>query len=632
MERNHIIGFILIFATLFVWSYFNKPDAAELERRKQMQDSLARVEAAAMDSLNEEEVKTPITTQPIIQETLPDSVLKVQNASLFGPFAPSSVGEEKTYTLENSKVKLTFSNKGGKIVSAELKEHTKEIRERGKDVVVEQIVLLDDSRNKFEYLLPVASAPSGSVSTEDLFFDATVSGKKITFSAKTNLGGAFTQVYSLNDDYKIDYSIDYSGLERIFDAKSNSFELVWDNYLQPYERNARFEQQYSAVYYKEVEEDVDDCGCMQDKKKTLDEKKIQWVAHSNQYFGSTIIANSTPFESAIVESIGPSLGKDSNADHMERLISNIHVPLDREGSGNFDMALYIGPKEYDNLKDLGIELEYIIPYGTSIFGSINRWVIRPVFDFMSSFAGSLGIAIILVIFIIKMLLYPLMYKMLHSQALMGALKPELAHLTERYKDDPQKKQIETMKIYREYGVSPLGGCLPMLIQMPIWYALFRYFPASFEFRQESFLWAHDLSSYDDVILLPFHIPFVGDHLSLFTILYSVSMLVYTYYNTRHMDMSANPAMKYMQYLMPVMFFGFFNTYASALTCYMFFSNMINISQTVITKKFVFKDEKLKEELRAKKAKPKKKGGFQERLEAAMKQQQAAQAKKQKTKK
>ena len=320
---------------------------------------------------------------------------------------------------------------------------------------------------------------------------------------------------------------------------------------------------------------------------------------------------------------------EENPDYIERLTTNVAIPLNRSGNGNFEMEFYVGPNEYDELKAFDNSLEYIIPFGNSIFGSINRWVIRPVFDFMSSYTGSLGIAIIIVIFIIKMLLYPLMYKMLHSQALMGALKPELAHLNEKFKDDPQKKQMETMKIYREYGVSPLGGCLPMLIQMPIWYALFRFFPASISFRQEPFLWAHDLSSYDDFFHLPFHIPFVGDHLSLFTILYSVSMLVYTYYNTRHMDMSANPAMKYMQYLMPVMFFGFFNSYASALTCYMFFSNMINISQTVATKKFVFKDEKLREELKAKKAKPKKKSGFQQRLEEAMRQQQAAQAKKQK---
>jgi len=629
MEKNHIIGMSLMFATLLVWVYLNKPDAAVLEKRQQMLDSIARVEAAAQDSLDEKAVAPITSVAPVQSEVIPDSLKQLQNVGLYGPFASSSVGEEKTYVLENEKVKITFTNKGGKIISAELKGYTKEIRERGQDVVVKPVILLNDERNKFEYLLPVASVPSGSVSTEDLYFNTRLSGNKLTFTASTSVGGSFTQEYTLADDYRLDYTVDYQGLDRVFDAKAKTIELNWDNYLHPYERNARFEQQYSAVYYKENDDDVEDCGCMQDDKKVLDETRIDWVSHSNQYFNSTIIARTAPFESAIVESVGPSLGGDSDADHMERLTSLVSIPMDRVGKGDFSMELYLGPNDYDRLRAFEVDLEYIIPFGNSVFGSINRWVIRPVFDYLSRFIGSLGIVIILVIFGIKMLLYPLMYKMLHSQALMGALKPQLAHLNEKYKDDAQKKQIETMKVYREYGVSPLGGCLPMLIQMPIWYALFRFFPASLSFRQESFLWAHDLSSYDDFFHLPFTIPFVGDHLSLFTILYSISMLAYTYYNTRHMDMSANPAMKYMQYLMPVMFFGFFNTYASALTCYMFFSNMINISQTVITKQFVFKDEKLQAELKAKKAKPKKKNGFQQRLEEAMRQQQEIKAKKQK---
>lgn len=220
-----------------------------------------------------------------------------------------------------------------------------------------------------------------------------------------------------------------------------------------------------------------------------------------------------------------------------------------------------------------------------------------------------------------MMLYPLMYKMLHSQAKMGALKPELAHLKAKYKDKPQQQQMETMKIYREYGVSPLGGCMPMILQMPIWYALFRFFPASITFRQESFLWATDLSSFDVITWLPFSIPAFGSHISLFTILWAFTTIIYSYYNMKHMDMSANPAMKYVQYFMPVTFLFFFNTYASGLTCYMFFSNLFNIAQTVITKRFVFDDEKILAELNKQKSKPKKKGRFQERLEEAMKQQQ-----------
>jgi len=207
---------------------------------------------------------------------------------------------------------------------------------------------------------------------------------------------------------------------------------------------------------------------------------------------------------------------------------------------------------------------------------------------------------------------------------MSALKPELTQLKEKYKDDQQKQQMETMKIYREYGVSPLGGCLPMLAQMPIWYALFRFFPASITFRQEAFLWANDLSSYDVIAYLPFNIPAFGSHISLFTILWAISTILYSFYNMKHMDMSANPAMKYIQYLMPVTFLVFFNGYASGLTCYMFFSNLFNVGQTIVTKKFIFDEDEIRTKLLKEKEKPKKKGGFQAKLEEALKQQQEIQ--------
>jgi len=632
MEKNHIIGFLLLFSTLFVWSYLNKPDAAELERRKVMRDSIAAVEAAK-DSLNVEAAKSNAVVNNLVQNVeVSDSALLAKNSVLFGPFAPSSVGEEETVVLENEKVKVSFSNKGGKIKSVWLKGFTKKHYKRGEETTETPVILMDDERNKFNYLLPVASAPSGAVNTEDLYFDVQKNGNSVTFSAKTTSGASFVQKYVLNEAYGIDYDLDYKGLERVFDAKANSVQLNWENYLKSFERNAQFEQQYSAVYYKENDESSpDDCGCMQDDEETFEDDKLDWVSHSNQYFNSSLIASKSPFLSGKVASIKNDIprGSKSEVDYIEKLTTQLEIPL--EGSG-FDMAMYVGPNEFNNLKAYDMNLEYIIPFGSSVFGTINRYFIRPVFNFFSNYIGSLGVIIILVIFIIKMALYPLMYKMLHSQALMGALKPQLAGLNEKFKDNPQQKQMETMKVYKEYGVSPFGGCLPMIVQMPIWYALFRFFPASIDFRQESFLWAQDLSSYDDFFHLPFSIPFVGDHLSLFTILYSVSMLIYTYYNTRHMDMSANPAMKYMQYAMPLMFFGFFNTYASGLTCYMFFSNLINIAQTVITKQFVFKDEKLQAELKAKKAKPKKKSSFQERMEIALKQQQELQAKKSKGKK
>jgi YidC/Oxa1 family membrane protein insertase len=224
--------------------------------------------------------------------------------------------------------------------------------------------------------------------------------------------------------------------------------------------------------------------------------------------------------------------------------------------------------------------------------------------------------------------------MLRSQATMSALKPQLAHLKDKYKDDMQKQQMESMKIYREYGVNPLGGCFPVLLQMPVWFALYRFFPASIEFRQASFLWATDLSSYDVFFNLPFEIPFFGAHVSMLTLLWAISTVAYTYYNMQNMDMAnMNPMLKYMQYFMPVMFLVFFNSYASGLTLYLLYSNLLNIAQTVGARKFLFDEDKIMEQLNINKAKPKKQGGFQQRLEAAMKEQQRiAEAKQQKPKK
>ena len=213
---------------------------------------------------------------------------------------------------------------------------------------------------------------------------------------------------------------------------------------------------------------------------------------------------------------------------------------------------------------------------------------------------------------------------------MGALKPRIEALKTKLGDDQQAVQMETMKLYREFGVNPLGGCLPMVVQIPIWFALYRFFPASIEFRQAPFLWATDLSSFDVFAYLPFEIPFYGAHISMFTLLWAISTVIYTYYNTKHMDMSANPAMKYMQYMMPIMFLFFFNNFASALSCYLLFSNVINIGQTLITKNFIIDQDKIEKELQAYKKKPKKKGGFQERLSKALEEQKKMQAQKEKT--
>lgn len=609
MERNQVIGFILIFAILMLWSILSPPPVVE----EANPTTYTQTESTGVDS-DPAVAENPISSQYNDQT---DS-LQYQNEMLstYSVFAPAISGEEQKVTLENDKVKLVFSSKGGTIDYVELKDHFKIWEEGDHEEKKSLVRLMEDNMNRFSYSLPLNGK---IVKTEDLFFEVDKSNQQVTFTARGINGGLFQQSYTLKDDYTLDYNIKSENLDGILKPDGSGIMLEIDNYLDKIEKNFTFEKRYSTVYFKEKEEDSDYCSCTSDDVEDLSGKPIEWISFANQFFNTSLIAQSTPFNGTIATT----QLMDDTDQNLKLTTARINIPV--TGSDiDFAMQMYTGPNEYKLLKAFNNDLDEVIPFGRSIFGTINRVIIRPFFDYLSKYIGSKGIVIIVLIFIIKMLLYPLTYKMLHSQAKMGVLKPELAKMKDKYKDDMQKQQMETMKVYREYGVNPMGGCMPMVIQTPIWYALFRFFPASITFRQEPFLWATDLSSYDSVLNLPFTIPAFGSHLSLFTILWAVSTVLYTYYNMKHMDMSANPAMKYVQYLMPLMFLVFFNNYASGLTCYMLFSNLINVAQTVLTKNFVFDDEKIMAELNLKKARPKKKGGFQARLEEAMRQQQKAQ--------
>lgn len=625
MERNNIIAFILIFMTLMVWSYLNQPSAEEIQRQQEIQDSIARAENIAL----EQEVAAESTTSQALTNALPDSLQAVQQAALYGGFAPAYSGTAELVTLENDKIKLDFSSKGAKIVSAQLKDYKSSALIDGEDKGYSPLFMMTDDRNVFNYKINTPGLAAKEINTEDLFFQSTKNGNKVVFRTPTANGVYIEQSYSLSpDSYNVDYDLKLVGMNQHIKGE-NPIMLEWDNYLNKLEKNSRFEQTYSTVYFREAkDEEVDYCRCVSDATEDYSEDKINWISNVNQFFNTSIIAKDQPFTSGVFETKMLDIEKSKALKYIQ---SDVGIPFANSSDQTFAMQMYIGPNKFEDLKAYGVELEQVIPYGRSIFGTINRWLIRPFFNFLSQFIGSKGFVIFILIFIIKMALYPLMYKMLHSQAKMAALKPEIAKRTEKFADDPQKKQMETMKIYQEYGASPFGGCFPMIAQMPIWYAMFRFFPASIDFRQESFLWANDLSTYDVFFRHGIDIPFLGDHISLFTLLWAATTLIYTYYNTKHMDMSANPAMKYMQYFMPIMFLGFFNSYAAGLTAYMFFSNLINIAQTVITKKFVFDDEKIKEELKKQKAKPKKKNSFAERLQEQMKQAQAMQEQQQKLK-
>ncbi len=611
MDKNQGIGLLLLFGVIIAYYMFTAPSQEEIDRQQFIQDSLNLAKTEIVD----QPIAEIATTKEIT--IVEDSVKVQQLTNSFGPFGSVMAGESEIVTLENDLFQVNFDTKGGVISEVILKDYYK-ITEDSAFVQTKALLsLLEDEKNRFEYLIPTRQF--GNINTADIFFQPSISGDQLIMEAQLESGKSIQQIYQLSEnDFSIDYSLKLNGIAQYLDSDASSLKFKWHNYLDRIEVNTNFEKYYSTIYYKESNGDADYCNCRKDVKKEMELKKVDWVSHVNQFFNTSLLAKNRKFENGVFETVM----MDDESPDLKLIKSEFDIPLDISNNEQIDFDLYVGPNEFKNLKVYNQELEQIIPFGNSIFGTINRWLIRPFFDWLSTFISSKALVIILLIFIIKVALYPLMYKMLHSQAKMGVLKPELAHLKTKFKDKPQQQQMETMKIYREYGVSPLGGCMPMILQMPIWYALFRFFPASITFRQESFLWATDLSSYDVFFRLPFEIPAFGAHISLFTILWAATTIIYSYYNMRHMDMSANPAMKYIQYFMPVTFLFFFNTYASGLTCYMFFSNLFNIAQTVLTKRFVFSDEKLKEELLVQKNKPKKKRGkFQERLEDAMKQQQ-----------
>lgn len=629
MDRNTIIGMLLLVLLFFLYVKINAPSSEEIMEQKRIQDSIqyAEMEQQRLDSLKnlragesaagESQIENAQDNVSTTNVALEDSVRNEKLRAEFGTYADQLTGEEQELTLENEHILITLSNKGAHIKSVLLKKYDKIILNKEHKELKLPLYLLEDDKNRFNFSF---SENGRTIGTENLYFNASRSDNGVDFSVPTGSGKDFVISYSLGDkDYLLDIGLSSPYSDR-------ELRLEWINYLDRIEYNTSYEKMYSTIYFKEKDDDTDHCSCTGEDKEVIEERPLKWISHANQFFNSTLIANES-FNEATLEV----LPMEEDAEDMK--LAKSFINFQTNGSGDFDMQMYVGPNEFSRLRAMNMEMENIIPFGSSIFGTINRWIIRPVFDFFTGFIGIKGLAIVLLTLTIKLILFPLTFKMLKSQSKMAALKPVLEKLKSKHKDDQQKQQMETMKTYREYGVSPLGGCMPMLLQMPIWFALYRFFPASITFRQASFLWARDLSSYDVIAWLPFEIPFYGDHVSLFTILWAISLIVYTYYNSRYMDFNSQPAMKYMQYLMPLMFLFYFNNFASGLSCYLFFSNLMNITQNLVTKNYIIDQEKIKSELMKNKDKPKKKkGGFQARLEKALKEQQKIAEQKKKKKK
>jgi YidC/Oxa1 family membrane protein insertase len=604
MDRNTFTGLFLIMIIMGASIYFMKPSDEAIKKER---------EVARQDSLKRAGVKAPVTTAKF--DTVKKSAV-VDSAVLKTAFGAATVGQEEFVTVENDELALKLSTKGGRIYSAELKKY--------KTAYKKPLVLFSGDKNTFGLNF---SAQGKAINTNDLYF--TPSAKALTVAAKDSasltmrLSYSPTQyidyIYSLKGTgYKLGLTIKPVGLDQVI-ANSGTLNLSWAASLLKQEKDIAQERQYTTVYYKNTENEVDYLTETKDDTKSITDKKQQWVAFKQHFFSNALIAPGGINKATLTVS-------HDVADTTDVKQMKADLTLGRNALGDAPLIFYFGPNRYSTLKDQGYDLQKLVNLGWGPLKYINQFATLPIFNFLNKFNWNYGIIILALTLILKLVLSPLTYKSYLSMAKMRVLKPEMDEIkTKVGEDNPTLLQQEYLKLYKKAGVNPLGGCLPLVIQMPIVIAFFRFFPSLFELRGQSFLWMHDLSTYDSVITFA---PIFGvSHISLMCLLMTISTLIYTYFNNQ--ISGATGQMKYIGYITPIIFLVTLNSYPSGLNYYYFLANMLTFLQQYLIK-FMVDDKKIHAQIQENKKKPedkKKKGGFGAKLEEMMRQQQQVQAKK-----
>jgi YidC/Oxa1 family membrane protein insertase len=616
-DFNTIIGFGLIFV-IIMWMMYNN---SKTEQKEQLEK--AKTEKAAKSTT----VAAPRdTTTTIIDSAVTDSVKIQKLKGTLGSFAYSATlpsAKENITTLENEFVSLKIANKGGYIVEAILKNYEKFQKNSGK-----LVELVKDNNASFN--LQLQTRDNRLLNTKDLYFEPTLTkvGANQILSMKLKAGAneylEYKYVLAPNK-YLVDFDIHSQGLNTILNTAKPA-DLQWDLKTYRNEKSISYENRYAEIYFEHNDGKIDYVG--QGDNKEEEPEKTTFIAFK-QHFFSTILLTKTPFEKTKLHS--QNLVHDEKKDTIFTKEYKATMPLAyTNGELDYKMNWYYGPTDYKILKNYDRNLEKIVPLGWGIFGWINKFIFIPLFGFLSSFMG-LGIAIIVFTILIKLAMSPITFKSFLSQAKMKVLRPEIMEIGEKFKKDPMKKQQETMKLYNKAGVNPMAGCIPALIQIPFMYASFQFFPSAFELRQKGFLWADDLSSFDQIVKLPFTIPLYGDHISLFPILAAIAIFFYMKMTSGDQAM-AQPQqdgmpdmakiMKIMIYVSPVMMLIFFNSYGSGLSLYNFVSNLITIGIMLVIKRYFIDSEKIHAQIQENKAKPKTEGKFQKKMREMMEQAEA----------
>jgi YidC/Oxa1 family membrane protein insertase len=591
LDKNSVIGLVLISVILLIFSYITRPTEEEI-KAKELAKQQKQTEQVEEEKANEDMALPFQQSEELVSNdsltTTKDSLQDIALFTQFGPFANSLKGEDQHFTLENEKIIVTIANKGGRVSSVELKDfHTYDSL---------PLMLFNEDSSRFNLELTIPGITGGNsirqINTEDLYFETsetefTISGtdeKSISFKLYGNSKNEYIEyLYTLKgNSYVVDFDVNTVGLDKVLSPHSNLF-MNWSMFTPNQEKTIANQKNISTIYFQYNNSEMDYINPMKYEEQTLD-ASIDWVMFKQQYFNTALIATEVPFlkTDAKIKTIELPEGQSKN--YVQGMGTDLTIPYSGGSTESFAMQFYFGPNKYETLKNVGYGIENSIDFGWPIIKQVNKYIIRNVFLFFNSTGMHIGWVILLLTFVIKGLLFPITWKTYLSSAKMRVLKPEIDALKEKI-TDKMKLQQATMSLYRQTGVNPLAGCIPMLIQMPILFALFRFFPATFDLRQKSFLWAEDLSTYDSIYELPFHIPMYGDHVSLFTLLMAISMIFYTKANSQMtagaMEGPMAGQMKIMTYLMPIMMLFFFNSYAAGLSFYYLIAIVITILQQLV---------------------------------------------------
>lgn len=636
MTRDNILGLILITAILVGYSIWMAPSEEETEKQP---PKVEEVEKPSERTATQDSMDAAYAAEQPVTQTTESETREQASPEQMGAFSGTANGEDKLLTLENELLELAISTKGGHIHSATLKDY--------KTYDQKPLMLFTGEEDIFTFHF---FAGNRSISTEQLYFTPYFNGRPLDENNAPAISAdetatlamrAYTDIHSperpsyieflytlRGEDYMIDFDLNFVGTKEVIATNTSFITLDWQIKMPRKEKNRENEQNNSTVFYRYMHDEVSKLRETRDATDRL-QTSVEWISFKQQFFSAVLIAP----QGFMNADISSRAAEEDDTEFLKHAAASISIPYDPRQDNSFPMQMYLGPNHYRTLRSYELDLERQIPLGWGFFlmSWINRYAVIPVFNFLSSFNLNYGIIILILTVLLKIVLIPIAFKTYISQAKMRVLKPEIEEIGKKFpkKEEAMKKQQATMALYKKAGVNPMAGCVPMLLQLPILLALFRFFPASIELRQEAFLWADDLSSYDSILDLPFTIPFYGDHVSLFTLLMTVSTIFYTRQNSQMMGSSQQmPGMKTMMYFMPVMLMGIFNNFASGLSYYYFLANVITFGQMYLFKTFV--DEKaLHAKIEENKKKPVKKSKWSQRMEALAKQQEVQKRKKKK---